>query len=247
MYLIGDIGNTETKILILNDKFKTKVKYIFKTKLISKKYIETKFLFLKKKNRINRALFCSVVPKAFNIFKKFIFEHSSIRCMELKNYNFSKFVKILVDKKQIGSDRIANAIAVSHLNKNFIVVDFGTATTFDVIKKKSYLGGVIAPGIELSLINLYKKACLIPKIQLKRQKKIIGKNTISSVRSGFFWGYSGLIANIIKIIRNQTRTNYKIIFTGGLSNLFKSEFDFEVYVDKELTLKGIKKILKETN
>ena len=80
---------------------------------------------------------------------------------------------------------------------NFIVVDFGTATTFDVITKNNYLGGVIAPGVTLSLDNLIKRASLIPNIKLSKSKTIIGKNTRQAVLSGFFWGYTGLINSII--------------------------------------------------
>ena len=149
-----------------------------------------------------------------------------------------------MNKKQIGSDRIANAIAVNNNRTNFIIVDFGTATTFDVIKNNSYIGGVIAPGISLSLKNLTKSASLIPNINIKKESKIVGKNTIASVRSGFYWGYTGLISNIIKLIKKQTNSNYKIIFTGGLANFFKNSFSFKLNVDKDLTLKGVLKVLK---
>ena len=244
MYLIGDIGNTEVKIIILNKSFKKLKKIKFKTKYVSKLYLKKQLNFLNNYNKIIKAIFCSVVPNIMNIIKKFLEKELSIECSELKNYNFENFIKVLVNKKQIGSDRIANAIAVSGSKKNFIIVDFGTATTFDVIKKNSYLGGVIAPGINLSLKNLINSAKLIPNLEIKKQKKIIGKNTISSVRSGFYWGYTGLINGILVLIKKQTKCNYKIIFTGGLSSLFKPTCNFHVNLDKELTLKGVLKILK---
>ena len=115
---------------------------------------------------------------------------------------------------------------------------------FDVIKNNSYIGGVIAPGINLSLKNLIKSASLIPNISIKKESKIIGKNTIASVRSGFYWGYTGLINNIIKLIKKQTNADFKIIFTGGLATFFKNSFSFKINVDKELTLKGVLKVLK---
>ena len=244
MYLIGDIGNTEVKIIILNKNFKKLKKFKFKTNLISENYLKKKLNFLITRKNISKALFCSVVPKVMKILKKFIRKNLQVNCSELKNFNLSQFIKILVNKKQIGSDRIANAIAVNNNRTNFIIVDFGTATTFDVIKNNSYIGGVIAPGISLSLKNLTKSASLIPNINIKKESKIVGKNTIASVRSGFYWGYTGLISNIIKLIKKQTNSNYKIIFTGGLANFFKNSFSFKLNVDKDLTLKGVLKVLK---
>ncbi len=244
MYLIGDIGNTEVKIIILNKNFKKLKKLKFKTNLISENYLKKKLNFLITRKNISKALFCSVVPKVMKILKKFFRKNLQVNCSELKNFNLSQFIKILVNKKQIGSDRIANAIAVNNNRTNFIIVDFGTATTFDVIKNNSYIGGVIAPGISLSLKNLTKSASLIPNINIKKESKIVGKNTIASVRSGFYWGYTGLISNIIKLIKKQTNSNYKIIFTGGLANFFKNSFSFKLNVDKDLTLKGVLKVLK---
>ena len=244
MYLIGDIGNTEVKIIILNKNFKKLKKLKFKTNLISENYLKKKLNFLITRKNISKALFCSVVPKVMKILKKFIRKNLQITCGELKNFNLSQFIRILANKKQIGSDRIANAIAVNNNRTNFIIVDFGTATTFDVIKNNSYIGGVIAPGISLSLKNLTKSASLIPNINIKKESKIVGKNTIASVRSGFYWGYTGLISNIIKLIKKQTNSNYKIIFTGGLANFFKNSFSFKLNVDKDLTLKGVLKVLK---
>ena len=100
----------------------------------------------------------------------------------------NKIIKIKVNRKQIGSDRLANSISVMSQNKNFIIIDLGTATTFDVVIKNQYHGGVIAPGINLSLKDLIDKATLIPSLNLKKITKVIGKNTITAVRSGFFWG-----------------------------------------------------------
>ena len=104
-------------------------------------------------------------------------------------------------------------------------MDFGTATTFDVVTKNGiYNGGIIAPGINLSLKSLIYSADQVPIFSIKKQKKIIGKNTVEALRSGFYWGYIGLINNIIKKIEKETRKKYKIIFTGGYANLFKYYF-----------------------
>ena len=112
--------------------------------------------------------------------------------------------------KQIGSDRIANAIGIIDYKNNFIVLDFGTATTFDVVVKDCYKGGIIAPGVNLSLNTLSSKAKLIPNIKLSKAKNIIGKNTQNAVKSGFYWGYQGLIENIINMIERETKRRYKL-------------------------------------
>ena len=127
---------------------------------------------------------------------------------------------------------------------NYIILDFGTATTFDVLVKKTYLGGVIAPGVNLSLNTLSDKATLIPKIKLKKVNKVIGNNTISAVRSGFFWGYSGLIDNIINLIKKDTGKSFKVIITGGFSKLFKNSIKTKVSHYKDITINGLIKISK---
>ena len=128
-------------------------------------------------------------------------------------------------------------------NKNYIVIDFGTATTFDVITNNIYLGGIIAPGVNLSLENLINKASLIPRIKLNKTSNIIGKNTSDAVKSGFFWGYSGLIDNIIKLIKKNTQKQFRVILTGGLSHLFKNSLKGKPLIKKDLTIDGLKKVI----
>ncbi len=245
MYLVGDIGNSEVKICLFSLKNKLKKKIIIKTCLISTRYVEKKLSFLKnKKIKINKILFCSVVPNSYKIIKNYIQKVTNVKSFEIKEKNLSKFLKIEVNKKQIGSDRVANAISVIDNKKNYIIIDFGTATTFDVVIKNNYMGGIIAPGVKLSLNTLISKASLIPIINLKRVKNIIGKNTKSAVRSGFFWGYTGLINNILSLISKQTKKNYNIILTGGLSYLFKNSLFCKVSINKDLTIQGLLKIIR---
>ena len=147
----------------------------------------------------------------------------------------------------MGSDRIANAVGVYKKYKsNCIVLDFGTATTFDVITKNGiYNGGIIAPGVNLSLRSLVSSADQIPTFLIKKQKKIIGKNTIEALRSGFYWGYSGLINNIILKIEKETKKKYKIIFTVGYADLFKTSIKRTFTIDRNITIKGIIEIFRE--
>ena len=183
MYLIGDIGNTAIKICLFNNNLKLIKNIKIHKKNINKKFILQELLFLKNySSKINKILFSSVVPNSYKIIKKTIKEITKLNCEELKNYNLKKFINIRVNRKQIGSDRLANAIAVIDNKSNYIVVDFGTATNFDIVIKKDYIGGVLAPGVELSLKNLIDKASLIPKIKLEKTKKVIGKLESFSTR-----------------------------------------------------------------
>ncbi len=245
MYILGDIGNTETKLCLVSKNNKILKKIIFPSKSASNNQLN--ILFKKNKiqlNRIEKILFCSVVPKTFNIIKKFLSKKVKIKCFEVKNLNLKSLIKIKVNYKQVGSDRITNAISLMNGKNNFIILDFGTATTFDVLLKNTYYGGIIAPGVRLSLNSLSDKATLIPKIDLKKINKVIGNNTITAVRSGFFWGYAGLIDNIINLIKKETRKSFKVIITGGFSNLFKNSIKTKVSHNQDITIKGLIKISK---
>ena len=245
MYILGDIGNTETKISIVSKKNKILKKIIFFSKSVNTNQLNSLF---KRNNikldKIEKVLFCSVVPNTFSIIKKFLSKKIKSKCYEVKNLNLKSIIKIKVNYKQVGSDRITNAISVMNNRSNFIILDFGTATTFDVIIKNAYYGGVIAPGVKLSLNTLSDKATLIPKINLKRINKVIGNNTITAVRSGFFWGYSGLIDNIINLIKKETRKSFNVIITGGFSNLFKNSIKTKATHNQDITIKGLIKILE---
>ena len=245
MFLIGDIGNTEVKIVLFNKKNIILKKILLKTDKINENYISKKIKFNKKlMNGIEKILFSSVVPSVFFKFKYFFKRKFKKKCYELKDLKLNKIIKVKVNKKQIGSDRLANSLAVINKRKNFIIVDFGTATTFDVVVKDKYLGGVIAPGVNLSLKTLISKASLIPVVNLSRISKIIGTNTSSAVKSGFYWGYAGLIDNVIKLIIKQTNKTFKIILTGGLAHLYKNTIKGKIEVKKDLTIKGLLKVVK---
>ena len=249
--LIGDIGNTTSKICLIEiDTLKIKkINYFNSNKILSKNFINKMMNKVFKKKSINKyALFSSVVPKYTSLLKKNLKENHKINLKEIKEKSINKIVKINIkNKKQVGSDRIANAAGVYKKYKtNCIVLDFGTATTFDVVTKNGvYNGGIIAPGVSLSLRSLVKSADQIPIFSLKKQKKIIGKNTLEALRSGFYWGYSGLINNIILKIERETGKKYKIIFTGGYSDLFKTSILRKFTIDKNITIVGIIEIFKK--
>ena len=240
MIIVGDIGNTETKICLVNSKNKIIKRVNINTKKINSSILKKTISTLNIKNKlIQKCLICSVVPKSYSKIKKFFNKIYKIKCYELKKLKLNKLIKINVNYKQIGSDRLANAISVINNKDNFIILDFGTATTFDVLIKNTYHGGVIAPGVKLSLNTLIDKATLIPNINLRKTNKVIGLNTISAVRAGFFWGYAGLIDNIVNLIKKETKKSFKIIITGGFSNLFKNSINTKVTLNKDITVKGL--------
>jgi len=245
MYILGDIGNTETKIFLVSTNNKIVKKLNLSTKDIN--YIKLNRLFINLTvdyKKIKKILFCSVVPNSFSMIKKFLSKKTKLKCHEVKDLNLRSLIKIKANYKQVGSDRLTNAISLVNNKNNFIVLDFGTATTFDVLIKNVYSGGIIAPGVKLSLNTLSDNATLIPKIDLKQIKNIIGNNTISAVRSGFFWGYAGLIDNIIYLIKKETRKSFKVIITGGFSDLFKKSIKTKVKQNKDITINGLIKISK---
>lgn len=151
--------------------------------------------------------------------------------------------KILYDNPvEIGADRIANAVAAFDMfGGPAIIIDFGTATTFDCIDKKgSYLGGVIAPGPAISSEALAKRTAKLPRVEICKPDKVIGKSTIKGIQSGLYYGYAGLIKEILFRIKLEMEDKVKIIATGGLANLIVPEIRGVSKVVPELTLEGIK-------
>ena len=240
MIIVGDIGNTDTKICLINSKNKIIKRIALSTKKISSSSLKKSLSSFELKNKIiDKCLFCSVVPKSFNKIKNFFNNNFKLKCYELKMLKLNRLIKIKVNYKQIGSDRLANSIGAINNKDNFIILDFGTATTFDVLIKNTYYGGVIAPGVKLSLNTLVDKATLIPTMILKKTNKVIGLNTVNAVRAGFFWGYKGLIDNIVNLIKKETKKSFKIIITGGFSNLFKNSINTKVILNKDITINGL--------
>ena len=243
-YIIGDIGNTSTRVCLFN-----------KSKILKSIIFDTKKIFLKgffkriinklgKKNLKNEILFSCVVPLALKEIKKNL-KKTNYRVLEIKSLNLKKMIKINIKNfKQLGSDRIVNSIKGKEF-KNCLIIDFGTATTFDIVKNEIYEGGVIAPGIKLSIKNLSQSTALLPMFDLKNQQKSYGKNTKDALNAGFIWGYEGLINNIINKITKNWKMKYKIILTGGYANLFKKIIKRRTIVDQNITIKGVSEVYRK--
>ena len=240
-YIVGDIGNTSTRICLLN-KSKILKSIIFDTEnLLIKGFIKKILKNLKKKKLKKEILFSSVVPRALKKIKNDI-KNENFKVLEIKSLSLKKLIKINIKNiSQLGSDRIANSIEGKRF-KNCLIIDFGTATTFDIVRNGEYEGGVIAPGVKLSIKNLSQSTALLPFFDLKGNQKTYGKNTKDALNAGFIWGYQGLINNIINKITFNWKMKYKIILTGGYANLFKKLIKKRTFVDQNITINGISRV-----
>ncbi|MFC4323917.1 type III pantothenate kinase [Litchfieldia salsa] len=146
--------------------------------------------------------------------------------------------------KEVGADRIVNAVAGIHLyGSPLIIVDFGTATTYCYINEQGhYMGGAIAPGIGISTEALYSRASKLPRIEIARPDDVIGKNTVSAMQAGIVYGYVGQVEGIVTRFKSQAKIEPKVIATGGLASLISKESTIIDVIDPFLTLKGLQLI-----
>jgi type III pantothenate kinase len=150
--------------------------------------------------------------------------------------------------RDVGADRIANAVAaIEQYGAPVIIVDLGTATTFTVIDEKAnYLGGVIAPGIQISTDALFQRADKLPRIELTKPGRVVGKNTVSSMQSGVYYGFAGLVDGIINKISDEWNLPFRVIATGGMAGYVAAESSLIQDISPHLTLEGLR-ILWERN
>jgi len=199
---------------------------------------------------IKYVILASVVNEAETCFN--FFENSlSIPFVSISSSLLKLPIEIdLLEPSQVGADRLVNAVAGSSLtHSDVIIVDFGTATTFDIVTMVSgmpiYKGGIIAPGVNLSLEALTKAASKLPKIDLSihpSKVSVIGKNTLDAMWSGIIWGYVGMIEGIIHRIEVETGNSFRIIATGGLASLYLPYSELIKWQEPNLTLFGLKQI-----
>ncbi|MBM6616086.1 type III pantothenate kinase [Bacillus suaedaesalsae] len=143
--------------------------------------------------------------------------------------------------REVGADRIVNAVAgIAQYGSPLIIVDFGTATTYCYINEdKEYMGGAIAPGVNISTEALYSKAAKLPRIEIARPETIIGKNTVTAMQAGIVYGYVGQVEGIVRRMKDESGTNPRVIATGGLASLISNESNIIDIIDPFLTLKGL--------
>lgn len=191
---------------------------------------------------VTGAIISSVVPDANFNLRRLCERNFSCPVTMVKEDMSSLNLTIKLNKpEEVGADRIVNAIAVkAHYSYPAIVVDFGTATTFDVVDAEgAYCGGVIAPGVNLSMSALHQAAAKLPRVDVAKPSSVIGRDTVGAMRSGIYWGYVSMIEGMIARISEEMGAKPFVIATGGLAVLFAEGTDTLQKIDEDLTLKGL--------
>jgi type III pantothenate kinase len=241
-YLIIDIGNTNIVLAVFDGTTILKrwriSSFLNRT---SDEYIVWLKYIQNENYKFKEIIIGSVVPDITQELKTAIINLFKIKPLIIADDIKVNFPTELDVPSEIGTDRIVNALCAWRLyQKPSIIIDFGTATTFDVVGKKGiYLGGVIAPGVNLSINALQSAAARLPRIAITKQDNVIGKNTVSAMSSGIYWGYIGLIKNILLKIEKELNYKMLILATGGLSDFFSNEIAKGIIINKDLTLKGL--------
>ncbi len=248
MLLTIDIGNTNITLgLFSEDKLLQKWRLNSdQTKIADTYAIDIIELFLNNSIdclKITGVIIASVVPKLTGIISEAVkkFYNDKVLIIGEKSVKLNIDIK-LNNKSEIGADRLVNGIAgYKKFGGGLIIIDFGTATTFDVIGEQGeYLGGIIAPGINLSIKALHDMTAQLPKIKVKKQENVIGKSTVEAMNSGIYFGYISLVEGLVKRIKNEYQKPMKVILTGGLSTLFENAISEIDYVDSDLILEGLR-------
>ena len=161
---------------------------------------------------------------------------------------FCKMPNLYENPKEVGADRLVDSYAAFRkYGGPLIIVDFGTATTCEAVSEKGeYLGGIIYPGIKTSMDALYEKAAKLPKIEILKPEFALGKNTVSSMQSGAYYGYLGAIEKMVHNLKNSIGENAKVVATGGFARLFAEEKGLFDFVDQRLPLEGIRLVYEDS-
>lgn len=254
MLLVIDVGNTNTVLglydgdeLIYDWRIRTVIGHTVDEygMLIYNLYKSSRSK-TKRIRSINGIIISCVVPPMLNILEQLSIKYFNIKPMII-GPGIKTGMPIFYDNpKEVGADRIVNAVAAYHKYKReSIIVDFGTATTFDYISKKGeYMGGCIAPGIVISSEALFQRAAKLPRVEFSRPKTIITKDTISAMQAGIMFGYAGLVDGIVERIKAEVKTDPLVIATGGLAKVVAEETKTIDKIEEMLTLDGLLIIYK---
>jgi len=194
---------------------------------------------------LDAAIIASVVPAALFDLRSLCRRYLNCEALIVGDANVELGIGVHVDRPAaVGSDRLVNTIAAHAAYPGaLIVVDFGTATTFDIVSAKGdYEGGVIAPGVNLSAEALHQAAAMLPRVAIERTQSVIGKDTIPAVQSGLYWGYVGLIEGLVTRIKAEYGQPMTVIATGGLAALFHKQVAVIDHLDPDLTITGLIRI-----
>ena len=248
MLLVIDVGNTNTVIGVYEDK-RLVQNWRIRTE---RRTTEDEFNILVKSlfhegniisKNIKKTIISCVVPPVVTILDSFCRKYLGHAPHWVDATSAPKIPIRYKNPSEVGADRIVNAVAAFHKYRtSLIVIDFGTATTFDSISEQGeYLGGAISPGIMISSEALFIKASKLPRVEIFiPPKSVIGKDTISSIKAGIIFGYAGLVDGMVNRMRNEMGTHPKIIATGGLADLICKVSETIEAVEPNLTLEGLR-------
>lgn len=251
MLLVIDIGNSNIALGVYDKKTLIQQWRVRTTKDKTKDeygiLIEELFVLNKiNKSKIKDVALSCVVPPLLPVMVEMLKEYFRVTPMVIEP-GIKTGMPILYDNpREVGADRIVNSVAAFEKYKGpLIVIDFGTATTFDAVSKKGeYLGGVICPGIIISSEALFEHTAKLPKIEFIKPKRVIGKNTISSMQSGIIFGYAGLVDAIVIRMKKEMDGSPTVIATGGLANIISKESKTIKTTEPFLTLEGLRIIFE---
>ena len=250
MLLCVDIGNTNVVVGVFSDG---KLYKSFRIATDSKGTKDQYALLLNGLLRmadigpesISGACICSVVPPLTDVFERLVSEYFNARVIVVGEKTKTGIMIDYHTPKDVGADRVVNAVAVHqrYSTCDVIVVDFGTATTLDAVTADGrYVGGVIVPGINISLEALYRWTAKLPKVELSRPLSVIGKSTVHSIQSGVYFGYLAMVEGLLARMRKELSEPVRVVATGGLANLICQDSAQIDEIDPDLTIKGLKLI-----
>jgi type III pantothenate kinase len=193
---------------------------------------------------VGHAVIASVVPPALPAVESFCRSYLDVEALVVGPGVKTGMPILYENPREVGADRIVNAVAAyERFRSGVIAVDFGTATTWDVVTPKGeYLGGVIAPGVQVSAEALYQRASKLPRVEVARPARVVGRNTVASMQSGLFFGYAGMVDAVVARIRDEVGFETRCLATGGLAPLIAEESRSIEETDELLTLRGLKAI-----
>ncbi len=246
MLLVIDIGNTNTTFGIFDNKnLITRLKIPTEREKTADEIADS--IQEKITQRISAIVISSVVPELNSSFQKLSEKYYGLKPVFV-DYTFDFNLKIKYNSpSSIGSDRLVDAFAaIEKYGKPCIVCDFGTATTIDAVNSNGeYLGGIIAPGMNILADALFRKTSKLPLVEIKNPGSIFGNSTVASIQSGIYFGYAGLVDGIIRRMIDELREKPKIIATGGLANIIAESSELIEVVDETLMLEGLRLIYEK--
>jgi type III pantothenate kinase len=249
MLLAIDIGNTNIKLGIFDgDRLKATWNLATGIHRTSDEYGGVVLNLMERKkvlpSKITGVVLCGVVPPLLYTFEELCRKYLNTKPLVVEAGVKTGMHIRLDNPREVGPDRVVNAVAAQNLyGKPVIIIDLGTATTFDVVSKEGdYLGGAIAPGIVIATEALFTRTAALPRIELIHPKQVIGRNTISAMQSGIIFGYIELIEGMIRRIQRELGNKAKVVATGGQAYPFAEEIAAIDIINPDLTLIGLRLI-----